>query len=261
MNYFKNNNDVYGFDLADPQQCIAALAKVNPALHADWVAARQAFECWRAADYAVQNWRNQKARHDHWLAHKAAYDAWVAAGQLESDSVPAPSPEPVRPGEQPPDPGPQPPTVPAVSANDVLQGLSDGWVDVTGNWPPPPPIADVRADAKARIEAAFGAAMAPYLPRLPGYELREAQALAYKGAGYAGEVPGQVAAFQAAAGLTPRVATDTILSQAAAFRTALDALEARRMRKFEVEVMTDAAAIQAKAAQIAGEIKAIAAML
>lgn len=127
--------------------------------------------------------------------------------------------------------------------------------------PPAPPLGDIRKMAKAAIETEFAAALAPYLPRMPGYELREAQAIAYKAAGYTGDVPSQVASFQVAAGLTPTAATDTILAQAAAFRAALNELETRRMRKFEVDAMTDARAIEANAAQIAGEIKAIAAML
>lgn len=80
------------------------------------------------------------------------------------------------------------------------------------------------------------------------YKEREAQALAYQAAGYAGAVPRQVAAFATPAGVTPTYATDLILSQAAQLRGALSALGELRMRKHEVKLLplADAAAVHAQ---------------
>ena len=80
------------------------------------------------------------------------------------------------------------------------------------------------------------------------YKEREAQALAYKAAGYTGAVPRQVAAFSTPAGVTPTYATDLILSQAAQLRGALSALGELRMRKYEVKLLplVEASAVHAE---------------
>lgn len=89
------------------------------------------------------------------------------------------------------------------------------------------------------------------------YTLREAQAQAYKDAGYTGTVPQQVAAFATPAGMDAETATDLILSQAANLRAALAMLGAKRMRKYEIINAEDAEAAQAKFDEISAEINAI----
>lgn len=76
------------------------------------------------------------------------------------------------------------------------------------------------------------------------YELREADAQAYRDVGYTGDVPRQVAAFADRANLPAPQATDLILSQAAALRTALANLGDLRMRKYEVINAPDAEAAE-----------------
>ena len=66
------------------------------------------------------------------------------------------------------------------------------------------------------------------------YTEREAQAQAYKDAGYTGPVPAMVAQFATPAGMQAQAATDLILAQAANLRAAQAALSALRMRKYEV---------------------------
>lgn len=92
------------------------------------------------------------------------------------------------------------------------------------------------------------------------YKEREAQALAYQAAGYAGVVPRAVAAFANPAGVTPTYATDLILSQATQLREALSALGELRMRKYEVKLADPAAAVEAHA-QIMAAIQTIGAAL
>lgn len=155
MKYFKSAGGVFGFDLQDAEQCVAALALVAPSLHADRVAAMQAITVWNAAVHAEKTWIKAKQRHDEWAAHKAAYDAWLAADDPELPKVAKPSPEPHQPGDRPPAPGDQPPAVPDVTAADVLGNLSSGWEDVTGNWPPPPTAEEQAAAAQAERVAKY----------------------------------------------------------------------------------------------------------
>jgi hypothetical protein len=93
------------------------------------------------------------------------------------------------------------------------------------------------------------------------YTERESQAQAFKDGGYQGDMPKRVADFAVPAGKTAQEATDLILAQAAQLRTALDALSALRMRKYEVlAAATDSTAGQALQ-QILGEISAVGAGL
>lgn len=63
------------------------------------------------------------------------------------------------------------------------------------------------------------------------YKLRESQALAFQAAGFAGDVPRQIAAYATPAGITPAQATTVIMAQATQLRGALDALGELRMQK------------------------------
>jgi hypothetical protein len=114
--------------------------------------------------------------------------------------------------------------------------------------PPPEPAPLDRAAIGREIDDAVEAVTSRYTRFLVGYERREAQAQAYKDAGYTGDVPLQVAAFATPANKTPQEATDIILAQAAALRGALDLLEVQRMRKYEVyNAATDEIARAARA--------------
>lgn len=89
------------------------------------------------------------------------------------------------------------------------------------------------------------------------YTEREAQAKAYKDAGYTGPVPPRVAEFATPAGMPAQAATDLILQQAVSLRTAQGELSALRMRKYEVlRAATDEQA-QAVAAEILAAIAAV----
>lgn len=67
------------------------------------------------------------------------------------------------------------------------------------------------------------------------YKDREAQAIAFKEAGYSGETPRAVAAFSISAGVSATYATNVILSQAALLREALAKLGELRMKKYLVK--------------------------
>lgn len=88
------------------------------------------------------------------------------------------------------------------------------------------------------------------------YKDREAAALAFQAAGYAGPVPLAVAAFATPAGVTPTYATNLILSQAAQLRGALAALGELRMRKYEVKTAAIGVA-EAAYADVMASIRAI----
>lgn len=96
--------------------------------------------------------------------------------------------------------------------------------------PAPVPPLD-RADAARQIDDAVAAVLGRYTRFQVEYERREAQAQAYKDAGYAGPVPPRVVGFAEPAGLTAQAATDLILQQAAQLCGALDQLSDLRMKK------------------------------
>lgn len=114
--------------------------------------------------------------------------------------------------------------------------------------------AAARQHARAALATAIDEAVAAIYGRFTRFQLeyteREAQAQAYKDAGYTGEVPPRVAEFATPAGMPAQAATDLILQQAVNLRTAQGELSALRMRKYEVlRAATDAQA-QAVAAEI-----------
>lgn len=160
-----------------------------------------------------------------------------------------------------------------VASLDVLPGLIDGsqgsigdtWDGQAFNRPTPPVD---RGALAAHIDAAVAAVYDRPMTYSKEYEAREAQAQAYKDAGYTGPVPARVAGFATPAGMTTQAATDLILLQAAQFRSALDQLSDLRMQKYAVTrqdangayVATDAEA-QALADATLASVAAIAADL
>lgn len=97
-----------------------------------------------------------------------------------------------------------------------------------------PDIAALHADAGRMIDEAAANVYGRFTRFDQEYIIREQHAMAYRDAGYAGEVPRQVAAFAVPAGIKPRQAADTILQQAAMLRGAIEQLGELRMRKYEV---------------------------
>ena len=90
------------------------------------------------------------------------------------------------------------------------------------------------AELAKSIDSAVAAVYAQYTRFEVEYLEREKQALAYKAAGYAGEIPQQVAAFATPANKTGKQAADIIIAQATELRDALAQLGVLRMRKYEV---------------------------
>lgn len=140
---------------------------------------------------------------------------------------------------------------------EVPDGVVCGWRwDGESFTPPPAPPYDRQA-ATIQIDEAVAEIYGRFTRFAIEYQEREAQAQAYKDAGYTGEVPPRVAEFATPAGMPAQAATDLILSQAANLRTAQGALSALRMRKYEVlRAATDAQA-QALAAEILAGIAVV----
>lgn len=65
--------------------------------------------------------------------------------------------------------------------------------------------------------------------RLSEYTLAEAEATAYKAAGYSGQVPASVSSWADAKGWTAKQATDDILNQAVAWRGAAELIRRNRL--------------------------------
>ena len=113
------------------------------------------------------------------------------------------------------------------------------------------------AELAKSIDSAVAALYAQYTRFEVEYLEREKQALAYKAAGYTGEMPQQVAAFATPANKTGKQAADIILMQAAQLRGALAQLGVLRMRKFEVLACTSVTDAQTKAATILAAVQQI----
>lgn len=157
-------------------------------------------------------------------------------------------------------------TAPVPAASQTVQEVDPVFVEgaLTQQWAlvecPAPVIAARRQAMIDSIDAACAAIYTRVGRFSEEYKEREAQAIAFKAAGYTGTVPRQVAAFATPAGVTPTYATDLILSQAAQLRGALSALGELRMRKYELKADSLGAAVAAHA-QIMAAINAIGAAL
>lgn len=149
-------------------------------------------------------------------------------------------------------------SLPGVTLIDAdLHGGSIGWLwDGERLTPPPGPPFDRHA-AAAQIDEAVASIYGRFTRFQLEYTEREAQAQAFKDAGYTGPVPPRVAEFATPAGMPAQAATDLILQQAVNLRTAQGELSALRMRKYEVlRAATDAAA-QAVASEILAGVEAV----
>ncbi|MFZ3289254.1 MAG: hypothetical protein WA191_20740 [Telluria sp.] len=100
-------------------------------------------------------------------------------------------------------------------------------------------ILQIDADADALIRAVIG-------ERASQYEGAEREALAYKAAGYTGTVPPKVQAWATAKAQTATWAADSQIATAATWRSAEDALYAKRLLlKETASNAVDAAALDA----------------
>jgi hypothetical protein len=130
------------------------------------------------------------------------------------------------------------------------------------------PAADLAARSQAlrtglvtQIDEAVAAIYGRFTRFAIEYQEREAQAQAYKDAGYTGDVPARVAEFATPAAMPAQAATDLILVQAVNLRAAQGQLSALRMRKYEVlRAATDAQA-QAAADTILAAIATVGAQV
>ena len=114
-----------------------------------------------------------------------------------------------------------------------------------------------KAALAQNIDAAVASVYAQHTRFEVEYLEREKQALAYKAAGYKGDVPVQVAAFATPAGKTPREAADIIIAQSEQLHGALSQLGVLRMRKYEVLMCTSVTDAQTKAATILAAVQQI----
>jgi len=133
------------------------------------------------------------------------------------------------------------------------------WVKYT---PPPPPLADVKAQAIAQLNAVAEQRRQKWLPA-PGQALtymeKERQARAYKAAGYTGQVPPLVhAEVTAGRYATAKAAADAIIAAADAARAALTQIEAERVAGIAaIQAAKDAAGVQAALQTAEQKIRAI----
>lgn len=122
-------------------------------------------------------------------------------------------------------------------------------------------LADARARGTEQINDAVEAILQPLTRFEVEYKRREAQARAYREAGYKGEVPCQVAAFATPTGKTPKEAADIILAQSEKLYATLDKLGELRMRKFELATLETPEAVAERTTEILGGIAHIAEQL
>lgn len=155
---------------------------------------------------------------------------------------------------------------PVPAASQTVEAADPAFVDgvLTQQWAlvecPAPVIAAKRQAMIDSIDAACAAIYTRVGRFSEEYKEREAQAIAFKAAGYTGTVPRQVAAFSTPAGVSPTYATDLILTQAAQLRSALSTLGELRMRKYELKTESLDVATAAHA-QILSAINTIGASL
>lgn len=142
------------------------------------------------------------------------------------------------------------------------QIIGGKWVQDWVAQPIPAPVIAQRSQALrsglvTQIDEAVAAIYGRFTRFAIEYQEREAQAQAYKDAGYTGTVPPRVSEFAAPAGMSAQAATDLILQQAVTLRGAQGALSALRMRKYEVlRAATDVQA-QAVASEILAGVAAV----
>ncbi|HDR9165893.1 TPA: hypothetical protein QDB28_006374 [Burkholderia vietnamiensis] len=123
---------------------------------------------------------------------------------------------------------------------------SDGdWVKTAFALPPGASLDIVKGNFSAQIDDLAASVYAHATRFRHEYEEREAAALAYKKAMYAGSPGTWITSYAKASGKDEREAADFILMKAKAHSKALSQLAAQRMRKSEVMSAADAASAKA----------------
>lgn len=142
------------------------------------------------------------------------------------------------------------------------QGSGIGWSYAGGVFTPPAPptvdIAVIRAAMIKQIDAdtdvIYGAVQGN---RGPEYIRAEAEATAYKQAGYTGTVPPSVSSWANAKGWTATQATDDILATAAGWRSAQESIRATRLLlKEQARTTNDVQAVAVQWSTFLATIKA-----
>lgn len=126
---------------------------------------------------------------------------------------------------------------------------------------PVEPLDAMKARLSAAVDTLVDGVYETYNKRLPAYTEREAAARAFSAAGYVGDPGEWVTGFAVPARLTNQQATDRIIAQADAARTALPLIDSQRMRKYELAYADGAANAQAIYDDIAAQVKMLSAGL
>lgn len=137
--------------------------------------------------------------------------------------------------------------------------IGDVYSGGTFSKPGLPPL-DRQAAAR-EIDDAVAAVFSRFTRFEREYTARESEARTFKAANYTGDVPPRVQEFAIPARLTAQQATDRIILQADALKTAEPQLFTLRMRKYEVLRAPNDADARLKLSELLGAIQAINAAL
>ncbi|ELE8119486.1 hypothetical protein RB980_002093 [Vibrio fluvialis] len=118
-------------------------------------------------------------------------------------------------------------------------------------------LTDTRKASKASIDNTSSAIAQQWTRFSEEYLEREAQALAFKEAGYTGECGNYITMYSTRAGKTEQQATDIILQQADGLRALQEQVASERMRKYELDACETVEAITALTTEICNNLKAI----
>ncbi|MCG6410505.1 hypothetical protein K6U17_14885 [Vibrio fluvialis] len=118
-------------------------------------------------------------------------------------------------------------------------------------------LADTLKASKASIDNTSSAIAQQWTRFSEEYLEREAQALAFKQAGYTGECGNYVTMYSTRANKTEQEATDIILQQADGLRALQEQLASERMRKYELDACETVEAITVLTTEICNNLKAI----
>ncbi|MDW6017637.1 hypothetical protein SBW85_07580 [Vibrio plantisponsor] len=118
-------------------------------------------------------------------------------------------------------------------------------------------LADTLKASKASIDNTSSTIAQQWTRFSEEYLEREAQAIAFKEAGYTGECGNYITMYSTRANKTEQEATDIILQQADGLRALQEQLASERMRKYELDACETVEAITALTTEICNNLKAI----
>lgn len=127
--------------------------------------------------------------------------------------------------------------------------------------PPPAALAELKKKRSDALEAAVMAVYEKPTTLAREYEQREANAKAYKEAGYAGNAGRFLTGFATKAKLSLKDAADLVLQQASVFRDVEPALADLRMVKYEIAAAKDEVAVETIFGNAMTELKGIVARI